>query len=211
MDLEAMNQPSTVLTLGNNGTQSTTAAVMRDDVFLKPWVKRKCSRRSGSPNYSQMCSSLAGSSSEPEEPDLTETEISTAAVRRGEQTVVQVWHFGKAFVSHQALGGHKGSHRINQPENVSSLKRGEEPRLMNSTIQNLLRKGKSYKCSICSRVFLTGQALGGHKRFHYGTNSEDRDGRKFTKLCGDDLIAHAENRRNVGLINLNLPPLPDLD
>lgn len=35
-------------------------------------------------------------------------------------------------------------------------------------LQGTARKSKSHMCSICQRVFASGQALGGHKRCHWG-------------------------------------------
>lgn len=55
---------------------------------------------------------------------------------------------GKVFRSHQALGGHKTSHRA-KPSQASSP------------------NGGLHMCSICHKTFPTGQALGGHMRMHY--------------------------------------------
>nr|BAG15864.1 zinc-finger protein [Bruguiera gymnorhiza] len=71
----------------------------------------------------------------------------------------------KAFPSYQALGGHKASHRKNAP--------GEEPSTSSTTSNSVPTvtvsngSGRVHECSICHKVFPTGQALGGHKRCHY--------------------------------------------
>ncbi|KAL3812324.1 hypothetical protein ACJIZ3_013592 [Penstemon smallii] len=69
----------------------------------------------------------------------------------------------KAFVSYQALGGHKASHRKhsgggddNQTTTTSA-----------STATTTTSSGRIHECSICHKCFPTGQALGGHKRCHY--------------------------------------------
>ncbi|XP_062190406.1 zinc finger protein 36-like [Phragmites australis] len=71
----------------------------------------------------------------------------------------------KAFASYQALGGHKASHR--------------KPKLAHEGAGPVTQKGYSkpsasssggtgrHVCTVCRRAFATGQALGGHKRFHY--------------------------------------------
>ncbi|OWM80171.1 hypothetical protein CDL15_Pgr019335 [Punica granatum] len=105
----------------------------------------------------------------------------------------------KVFNSHQALGGHRASHKkvkgcfaarldtvddyipdddvITHEEffptkSTSSLPFDHGPNsLVPSTSK---RKSKVHECSICHRVFSSGQALGGHKRCHWITsNSPD--------------------------------------
>lgn len=91
---------------------------------------------------------------------------------------------GKAFLSHQALGGHKSSHR--RPTGL------EDVRLFSSFggSGSAPEGGRAHQCSICFRSFPTGQALGGHKRCHYweGPSSSGVSVRDF---------------------DLNLPPLPE--
>ncbi|KAI5061694.1 hypothetical protein GOP47_0024199 [Adiantum capillus-veneris] len=112
----------------------------------------------------------------------------------------------KCFNSHQALGGHRASHRkmkgcfartkslasydaqesseennTDEPEYSLSFfyKKGKIVKRQSQSSQE--RKGnackdladksekkfKGHECSICHRVFVTGQALGGHKRCHW--------------------------------------------
>ncbi|CAI9095792.1 OLC1v1031807C1 [Oldenlandia corymbosa var. corymbosa] len=129
----------------------------------------------------------------------------------------------KVFNSHQALGGHRASHKkvkgcyaskfnenddqssineedliinqqaeelhFNQSENPSEqpaaegvidldyspnhnhdqLPNSTNPNHHSSTLSN--KKSKSHQCSICQRVFSSGQALGGHKRCHWLTSN----------------------------------------
>ncbi|KAK9051884.1 hypothetical protein SSX86_028512 [Deinandra increscens subsp. villosa] len=84
----------------------------------------------------------------------------------------------KVFGSHQALGGHRASHKnvkgcfaITQKEGGEEVEEGEiEGHFENNTPMMIAGSSSSsgeHKCSICSRVFSSGQALGGHKRCHW--------------------------------------------
>ncbi|MCO5602136.1 hypothetical protein L7F22_056264 [Adiantum nelumboides] len=53
-----------------------------------------------------------------------------------------------------------------------------------SLIQQL-QQPKIHQCSICNRVFSTGQALGGHKRCHWGGSSMPETGRKCPLMRQD--------------------------
>ncbi|KAG2262107.1 hypothetical protein Bca4012_013237 [Brassica carinata] len=74
-----------------------------------------------------------------------------------EKTVYKCGVCDKVFLSYQALGGHKASHR-----NLYSV--GGVKQTTPSAV-------KSHVCSICHKSFATGQALGGHKRCHYEGSS----------------------------------------
>ncbi|CAI9764311.1 unnamed protein product [Fraxinus pennsylvanica] len=113
----------------------------------------------------------------------------------------------KVFGSHQALGGHRASHKnvkgcyaINKNVEI-----GEEEEQEQEQEQDWINNGGhvdhqlmdviGHKCSICLRVFSTGQALGGHKRRHWEKVSEEAW-----------LNPYAANESNSGLdLNLNLP------
>ncbi|GJY92294.1 Cys2/His2-type zinc finger protein [Tanacetum coccineum] len=106
----------------------------------------------------------------------------------------------KGFVSYQALGGHKASHRKNNNNNnnISSGKSGdvEHTSVVSTTTSTSTTTttsgGKSHECSICHRCFSTGQALGGHKRCHYeGT------------VGGSHVITQQRG------FDLNLPAMPE--
>jgi hypothetical protein len=70
---------------------------------------------------------------------------------------------GKAFASHQALGGHKASHR--KPTHLQK-QQASSSSVTTSSAGSGGGQGR-HRCSVCHRSFATGQALGGHKRCHY--------------------------------------------
>ncbi|CAN1331746.1 Zinc finger protein ZAT2 [Linum perenne] len=103
----------------------------------------------------------------------------------------------KVFNSHQALGGHRASHkkvkgcfaaRLDNHQNeenmaedyviatqhaktTSSSSSFQLDNNNNNTVSSSSkRKSKVHECSICHRVFSSGQALGGHKRCHWITS-----------------------------------------
>ncbi|KAK1384811.1 hypothetical protein POM88_022546 [Heracleum sosnowskyi] len=88
----------------------------------------------------------------------------------------------KTFSSHQALGGHRASHNkfkvtiINgngdssiskrPPHNPSSVSAIAAPALKLHTSPDQV-SSTVYRCSVCEKIFASGQALGGHKRCHW--------------------------------------------
>ncbi|XP_043700175.1 uncharacterized protein LOC122650870 [Telopea speciosissima] len=64
----------------------------------------------------------------------------------------------KTFTSHQALGGHRSSHKITEEKE-------EEPESQTQT-------ESPHRCKICNKTFQTGQALGGHQRCHWVSTAE---------------------------------------
>ncbi|KAL4384868.1 hypothetical protein GQ457_15G017350 [Hibiscus cannabinus] len=108
----------------------------------------------------------------------------------------------KVFNSHQALGGHRASHkkvkgcfaaRLDRMDNNQADEDHHDaitheeffPGRTVSTLHfnqgtstplasTLKKKSKVHECSICHRVFSSGQALGGHKRCHWiNSNAPD--------------------------------------
>ncbi|KAJ8447313.1 hypothetical protein Cgig2_013090 [Carnegiea gigantea] len=108
----------------------------------------------------------------------------------------------KVFNSHQALGGHRASHKkvkgcfAARLDHVDQDSFGDEDNTLASDNQEFMRPSKSscstlqlqqgrpnspiaiskrkskvHECSICHRVFSSGQALGGHKRCHWITSN----------------------------------------
>lgn len=96
----------------------------------------------------------------------------------------------KVFNSHQALGGHRASHkkvkgcfaaRSDGLDYESSIVDHDPipdepliaPPAAAATSSGGRRRAKMHECSVCRRVFSSGQALGGHKRCHWLTTSSD--------------------------------------
>lgn len=127
---------------------------------------------------------------------------------------------GKAFPSYQALGGHKASHRIKPPTATTT----DDPTAPSITVfaagdknpnsTAIAPSGKIHECSICHKVFPTGQALGGHKRCHYegnlGGGGGGGGGSKSISHSGSVSSTVSEERSHRGFIDLNLPALPEL-
>ncbi|CAH2076687.1 unnamed protein product [Thlaspi arvense] len=83
----------------------------------------------------------------------------------------------KVFGSHQALGGHRASHK--NVKGCFAIKNvTDDPMTVASTSSDQDHQGKTvtfsghHKCNICSRVFSSGQALGGHMRCHWEREEE---------------------------------------
>ncbi|KAK2665728.1 hypothetical protein Ddye_004302 [Dipteronia dyeriana] len=128
----------------------------------------------------------------------------------------------KVFGSHQALGGHRASHKnvkgcfamttkssdgccegvddqqdidgiVVVKENVEDCYDDDDEK---KRMEMVVLGG--HKCSICLRVFSSGQALGGHKRCHW------------EKLDEPSIINHDHGLNS--LLDLNLPaPVEDVD
>ncbi|MCL7023402.1 hypothetical protein MKW94_024379 [Papaver nudicaule] len=104
----------------------------------------------------------------------------------------------KVFSSHQALGGHRASHK--KVKGCFASKIDEESVVMEEDVITndefnvptastphplderynqqpfqYKKKSKVHECSICHRVFSSGQALGGHKRCHWLNSSSSTD------------------------------------
>ncbi|KAL3814962.1 hypothetical protein ACJIZ3_016230 [Penstemon smallii] len=137
----------------------------------------------------------------------------------------------KVFNSHQALGGHRASHKKvkgcyaakqNQIEDDSladydMIRNGEfSPSKSTSSFQLeqgpalvgvARRKSKVHECSICHRVFSSGQALGGHKRCHWiVSNSQETS--SLSKFQLQDNIDRVDKEPNVNKydgLDLNVP------
>lgn len=172
MALEALNSP-TAAAVGSFPANKSFRFEEDDDVdavYLDSgWAKRKRSKRPRSPEspmteeeYLALClimlargttnAAAAFQDSKPRTQDPPPTNLPYKC------TVCD-----KAFPSYQALGGHKASHR-NKP---SSAADSGIPNASDVTSSVVPSGGRTHECSICHKVFPTGQALGGHKRCHY--------------------------------------------
>lgn len=106
------------------------------------------------------------------------------------------------FGSHQALGGHRASHKNVKgcfaitKRSTCSVVDGDDQAVDHDEFddrddddQTAVVMG-AHRCSICMKVFSSGQALGGHKRCHWER--------------GEDQGSHGG--KGFGL-DLNLPPV----
>ncbi|XP_043714503.1 zinc finger protein ZAT2 [Telopea speciosissima] len=116
----------------------------------------------------------------------------------------------KVFGSHQALGGHRASHK-NVKGCFAITRIDGEDECGHERIDNgggessvLVAEDKlldymvlGHKCSICTRVFSSGQALGGHKRCHWEKGDE---------------LSPPQGLNLINPVDLNLPaPLDEKD
>ncbi|EHA8587729.1 putative zinc finger protein ZAT9-like [Cocos nucifera] len=108
----------------------------------------------------------------------------------------------KSFSSYQALGGHTMSHNKSKSHSkVRIIKEATLAQAEGSIGEGGFRMEVSeHRCSICSLTFLTGQALGGHKRKHW-------PGLENSITSSSETARNARHPRVD--IDLNKPP-PDL-
>lgn len=86
---------------------------------------------------------------------------------------------GRVFPTFQALGGHRSSHSRDKtasphPYRDNLSRQNHRSQSVSASTEALEKKtavGGPYKCEICRKNFLSGQALGGHKRCHWATES----------------------------------------
>ncbi|CAI9106087.1 OLC1v1005145C1 [Oldenlandia corymbosa var. corymbosa] len=120
-----------------------------------------------------------------------------------EQTITPEKHAcsdcNKIFSSHQALGGHRSSHnkvKMSVQNAVIQPLDGYRHGLFVPSVIPLSgdrhgvmkvapNENTIHKCEICGKTFLSGQALGGHKRCHY-TMPEGSSSSQFASNPDDD-------------------------
>ncbi|XP_043815437.1 zinc finger protein ZAT3 isoform X2 [Manihot esculenta] len=125
----------------------------------------------------------------------------------------------KVFGSHQALGGHRASHKnvkgcfalnceMVEDHNGSGgcgggSDGGLKENVEDDSVDNKMLMVLGHKCSICLRVFSSGQALGGHKRCHWEKGEETLS----SSMNQGGVLATKEEASGL---DLNLPaPLED--
>ncbi|CAH9144269.1 unnamed protein product [Cuscuta epithymum] len=133
----------------------------------------------------------------------------------------------KVFNSHQALGGHRASHKkvkgcyaakLDNLNNDNNNNKNDDtgnycpdefldsdyslpsppPPSASATISR--KRSGVHECSICHRIFSSGQALGGHKRCHWLAASNTAD---TTVLQSFQAIAAYDNKQSPPLIFKN--------
>ncbi|KAA8515908.1 hypothetical protein F0562_019087 [Nyssa sinensis] len=142
----------------------------------------------------------------------------------------------KVFNSHQALGGHRASHKkvkgcfaarldhlddsladedvITQEELFVPSKSTPNFQFDNGNNASLAgvsrRKSKVHECSICHRIFSSGQALGGHKRCHWLTSNSPETS-KFHHIHEqmENIHERRPKLRKSERLDLNLPAPAD--
>ncbi|KAF3434860.1 hypothetical protein FNV43_RR21947 [Rhamnella rubrinervis] len=109
----------------------------------------------------------------------------------------------KVFGSHQALGGHRASHKnvkgcfaITRSTSTDDAEEDHDRQFDHDHggdedhDEKMMMAMGTHKCSICMKVFSSGQALGGHKRCHWDKGDVTIDQPKVF---------------NGGVLDLNLP------
>ncbi|KAI3967949.1 hypothetical protein MKW92_043991 [Papaver armeniacum] len=132
----------------------------------------------------------------------------------------------KQFLSFQALGGHRASHKTRP---VMDLYSSDDQRVNDN--QKQAKEVKIHECSICGLKFAAGQALGGHMRRHRSAMIESSTTIAGTGLSSDiataathqeevvpqvSVLKRSQNRRVLSLnmdvdLSLSLQPLDNND
>ncbi|KAL0535660.1 hypothetical protein IC582_030001 [Cucumis melo] len=143
---------------------------------------------------------------------------------KGKRSKFQCNSCNKIFHSYQALGGHRASHKkakgclaskTENSENSIETEISNDPTFESKSTATALevenqqeseihmgyekKNRKHHQCSICLKIFSSGQALGGHKRSHLISGSESRN--KFPETTSNQK-PDAEIR---DYLDLNLP------
>ncbi|GAB2251759.1 hypothetical protein Droror1_Dr00004606 [Drosera rotundifolia] len=116
----------------------------------------------------------------------------------------------KVFNSYQALGGHRASHK--KIKGCSSMKPVDSdnsldvelypprPKANHRKLDEIVVTTKKHECPICFKVFLSGQALGGHKRSHVMTGSD-----QATSSNHQSIVIKKPSPETRDFLNLNFP------
>ncbi|KAL4389178.1 hypothetical protein HN51_010048 [Arachis hypogaea] len=108
----------------------------------------------------------------------------------------------RRFLSFQALGGHRASHKKLKLMMGADLS-CQLPSSSSLSSWNMMTKNKMHSCSICGLEFAVGQALGGHMRKHRNGGMVIHDHGAMTKSTSDGSV---KTRRFNLCLDLNLTP-----
>lgn len=138
---------------------------------------------------------------------------STSTPKQQQQLEYKCNVCGKAFGSYQALGGHKASHRVKVPEELSAVGSPAASATASASSAVASASGRIHQCSVCFKTFASGQALGGHKRCHYeGTIGGGAVARTATTtgsgVTSSEGASSSQGHRGFDL-DLNMPALPE--
>ncbi|KAK1430894.1 hypothetical protein QVD17_13997 [Tagetes erecta] len=123
----------------------------------------------------------------------------------------------KGFATHQALGGHRSSHnksKLIEEDDHESLLTNDQYSSESFLLKEFEFKGvvfapgtsSLHQCKVCDKVFATGQALGGHKRCHFGGISEAKAPSSQITSAGEG-GSQTESGRKVLDFDLNEFPM----
>ncbi|CAL9161748.1 zinc finger protein ZAT1-like [Musa acuminata AAA Group] len=114
---------------------------------------------------------IEGEEYEEEEEEDDDVEDGIGSRSRRPKSRFQCGMCRKVFRSYQALGGHRASHkRVGAncvPASAGMRIHGED----SSGTTAVHHDAKLWECPYCYRVFVSGQALGGHKRSHLSSSA----------------------------------------
>ncbi|KAL5215620.1 hypothetical protein ABZP36_007021 [Zizania latifolia] len=224
--------------LSSSMTRSAYAAGEEED--LANWLVMLSSSKESSPSVNKKDRTLQPISFMQPVPNLGTTVHTTTPASHFASTVphgmFECNACKKVFTSHQALGGHRASHKTVKGCFAAKFEHNEfryaaafakmgvapgtstegganagtndaaaelsmattpaEPLVTALAAAPFKKKSKLHECSVCHRLFTTGQALGGHKRCHWLTSSSvDHTGSvaNLTPLA-DDMVGAACHR-----------------
>ncbi|RAL54047.1 hypothetical protein DM860_004518 [Cuscuta australis] len=179
----------------------------KDDIIFARWLVDLANNRVEESPFSS--SSCASTSKEEEEEEFT---VETPRLRGdglvvvpnknkvfSKKTIFECKTCNKVFTSHQALGGHRASHK--KVKGCYATKKEEIIMDNNNSRNKSVNYIRGHECSICHKVFPTGQALGGHKRCHWITPNHHH--RNHQTMFTNRLVDH---HRLDDTIDLNRAP-----
>ncbi|KAF8412425.1 hypothetical protein HHK36_000389 [Tetracentron sinense] len=172
----------------------------------------------------ESCAETSKEEEERRNPNATTNWVTSDKAKGVTKGVFECKACKKVFNSHQALGGHRASHKKVKGCFAAKLEDLDESLVEEDMIthkeffipaksSSILpfpseRKSKVHECSICHRIFSSGQALGGHKRCHWVT-SNSPDSSSITKFHQFEDHSQKPKFNTSEPLDLNLPAPSD--